>query len=189
MLKSFSAKLLSALGMIAAFGVVCSISAALIAEEALTPDMRERVLCETGLSYDCVRADAARLAAENTSLQSRLAALEAQLDQVIADRDQLETVLSGGMHFSEGPEVAGLTVIVGTIYADPAGHGDVVRSICWAIQDRSGLDPRLTIAAMDQAGIVTALPVDAFDRSALNVIADDIDDARAVCPWPVASRS
>lgn len=176
-------------------GVVClgagilltaGTSAALIALQLAGDDFAfDEVRCWTGLSSSCLGQQIDELRHENDALRRSLAELEAQLDEVTSDRDHLETVLSGGMMFSEGPEVAGLTVIVGTIYTDPAGRGDVVRAICFVIQDRNGLDPRLSIANMDRNGVVTALPVDAFDRSTLNVDAHVLETARASCPWPV----
>lgn len=133
---------------------------------------------------DGLRADHDQLLTRNREAVAELAAERARLAAMRQHIAHLEGAISGEMVFAEGPPVAGLTVIVGTIYRDHAARSQVVRSLCWAIQDSVGLDPRLTLAEMDGSGAVRAIPVDAFDRSAMNVTEADVVTARTACPWP-----
>ena len=159
-----------------------------------TPAIRQ-LQCFVGIERpDCprqmeelagLRAEREELLARNREADEELAAERARLAAMRHHIAQLEGAFNGDMVFTEGPPVAGLTVIVGTIYQDHATRRDVVRSICWAIQDRTGLDPRLTLAEMGGGGAVRVLPVDAFDGAAMGVAAADITAARAACPWPV----
>ncbi len=132
----------------------------------------DELSCLLGLSEDCLRVELADKSDE----------LDAAREQVA----QLEDALSGRMVFTEGPHVAGVTVIVGTLYQDQTSRSDVIRAICWAIEDRGGLDPRLTLAEMDGTGAVRILPVYAAERSAIGIDAADIAAARGACPWPDA---
>ena len=133
---------------------------------------------------DGLRADRDDLLARNRETEDELAAERARLAVMREHIARLEGAFSGDMVFTEGPPVAGLTVIVGTIYRHHGTRSEVVRSTCWAIQDRGGLDPRLTLAQMDGSGSIGAVPVDAYDASLMGVTPADTAAARAACPWP-----
>lgn len=164
-------KVLSVLAMGCAFILVGGVSVALIVEKAMTPELRDDVLCAAGLTEF----------ADDACVSERIDTVVADLRR---DLDLADSGLTGRIVFTEGANVAGLTVIVGTIYRDHAARSGVVRAICWGIQDRTGLDPRLTLAEMDASGVARALSVDAFERSAINIDLADIIAARNVCPWP-----
>ncbi len=164
-------KWVAAIGMTGAFTVVGGVSLALIAEKVVTPELGSQLLCTAGLVEF----------AGDSCIGDRIEEAQARLRR---DLDTANAGLSGRMVFTEGPKVASLTVIVGTIYRDHATRSDIMRAICWGIQDRGGLDPRLTLAEMDGDGTVRALAVDAFERSAINLDPADVAAARRVCPWP-----
>lgn len=176
-------KLISGIGMMAAFGIVGGVSVALVSEKMMMPDDRARLLCSAGLlelaGEECLGV---RLQAGLSDLQDDVAAAQ-------QDRQMAEAALSGRMVFTEGGQVSGLTVIVGAIYEDHRARSGLIRAICWGIQDRNGLDPRLTLAEMDANRVLKPLAVDAFERSAFGLDVASIASARRDCPWPNVQRA
>lgn len=197
---------LSILGRLAGFTgmtlvttAVAAISAALIVEKAVTPQLRDKAFCSAGymdLAGETCLAEqmtALRLETEVTlehmreDAAAQLAAAKAEVDAANEARDLAVHSLAGRMVFSEGPEIGGLTVIVGATYRDHTARTGLVRAICWGIHDNPGLDPRVTLAQMTADGVPAPVDVDAFERSALGVDMQEIEAARIACPWPGVS--
>ncbi|MEO1324299.1 MAG: hypothetical protein AAFV59_14965, partial [Pseudomonadota bacterium] len=62
--------------------------------------------------------------------------------------------------FEPGPHFdGGMSVVVGTIYRNAASRTGPIRSFCWAIVDRGGLDPRIGLAIKEPGGAVKPLDV------------------------------
>ncbi len=171
----------SFVGMGLAIATVSGVTLALIAEKAASPTLRTQALCTAGLiefaSTECASEQLAKLREE----------ADRELQAAHEARELAEHALVGRIVFEEGPTVAGLTIIVGTTYLDHTARSGFVRAICWAIQDKGGLDPRVTLAQMAPDGAPMPVDIDAFERSSLGVDLQDVDAARAACPWPRAS--
>lgn len=103
-------------------------------------------------------------------------------------RERAEEALRGGsIVFEQGESLGdGVSVVVGTIYADAATRTGIARSFCYAIHDHEGLDPRVALAERDAGGTVLPLPVSAYDQALLRVDTGSIEEARRSCPWPDA---
>ena len=139
----------------------------------------EEVECRLGLSADCLRQ---QLEEERV----RVAEMQGQVGGMQQRVSHLEAALSGRMVFDEGPSVAGLTIVVGTIYQDNAARSEVIRAICWATMDRGGLDPRVPLAEMDADGVISLPSADSLANASIRMDAEDVPAARDACPWPVA---
>ena len=139
--------------------------------DGLTNPLPKWAACAIGDSPSCLRA-------EHQALRDRVAALR-------EDARRLENGLTEGrMRFTEGRPADGLRVITGAIHAGTAGESGLIKVICWAIRDRRGLDPRITIAQYRPgSGIHAVTPSDAA-RNRLGVSPDAIAKARRNCPWP-----
>lgn len=185
-------RVVSYAGLATAIGAVTLITGALIAVKAVPPDFRDKLLCTAGYidlaGQTCLaeQAAAAQAEADAAAAKARQEA-QAQVQAANEARELAEHALVGRMVFEEGPEVGGLTIVVGTTYVDHASRSGFVRSICWGIHDRGGLDPRITLAQLTAGGAPEAVDVDAYERSALNVDMQAIEAARAACPWPKVS--
>lgn len=161
-------------GITTAFAIVGAITVAQIADKMVAPEFRDRALCTVGLTDladdSCVKD---RIAAAVGALKSR--------------NDALADALRGQMVFEEGPDISNVTVVTGSIYQDHATRKGLVRAICWAIQDASGLDPRLTLAVMEADGAVRQVQIDAYEQALIGIDDTTIATARTACPWPVVS--
>ncbi len=178
---NYIGRVASLVGMGVAITTVTGVTLALIAEKAITPKLREQALCTAGY----VEFADATCASEKLAQLRKAADLQVQAANEA--RELAEHALVGRMVFEEGPTIAGLTIIVGTTYRDHTARTGFVRAICWAIKDKGGLDPRVTLAQMVPNAAPTAVDIDAFERSSLGVDLQDVNAARAVCPWPGVS--
>ena len=172
--KVVFSRMLGYAGLAAAFAVVGSITVALVVEKMMPPTLRDQLICTAGLTdlatHDCVSDKIA-----------------SAVDELQAAHDALAGALGGRMIFTEGPSIANVTVITGSIYRDDAARTGLVRSSCWAILDQGGLDPRLAVAEFEPGQGVRAIDVDAFDQAAISVDDRTVAEARAKCPWPATS--
>ncbi|MEO1192914.1 MAG: hypothetical protein AAFY02_14230 [Pseudomonadota bacterium] len=170
-------------GFAVSFFAVCGISAALIGERMATPELRAKAACSLGLvefgGNACVaqRIEAARAMVRDDLQNARKAQAAA------------EQALQGAIVYTQGPTVDNLTVIVGSVYEDHAGRQGLVHAVCFGFLDIVGLDPQLTLAKMGPDAIPEDLPVDAFQRSALNVEEATVAEAQDACPWPDADST
>ncbi|MEM7210768.1 MAG: hypothetical protein AAF479_02580 [Pseudomonadota bacterium] len=189
---SLIGRMIAYAGMGLAITTATGITAVLIAEKAVPPDFRQKVLCAAGqvdlAGSTCLSQ---QMANHRRKLDQEMARLrqqsEAQVRAANQARDTAVQSLAGNMRFDEGPSIAGMTVVVGTSYKDHAARTGLIRSICWGTRDRGGLDPRVTLAQMGPDGVPVQASVDTFEMSVLGVDLSDIEAARAECPWPSVS--
>ncbi|GAB5480222.1 MAG: hypothetical protein Marn2KO_36890 [Marinobacter nauticus] len=170
-------------GFAASFIVVSTISAALIGERMVTPELRAKAACSLGLVEF----------GGNACVAQRIEAAQAMVWDDLQNARQAqaaaEEALQGDIVYTQGPTVDNLSVIVGSVYQNHAGRQGLVHAICFGFLDIVGLDPELTLAKMGPDGVPEDLAVDAFERSALGVEETTVAEAQDVCPWPVVDPS
>lgn len=125
-------------------------------------------------------------AAGSTCVAERIAALDAQRRAVEEERERLRSAITGqSFVFAQGPQLKdGVSLVVGTLYRDAAAQRGLIRSFCWAIKDSGGLDPRVGLAVKRDDGHVEEVSVGVAELAVLELSASDVDDARALCPFP-----
>ena len=122
----------------------------------------------------------------STCVRKRIAALDSQRRALEAERQQLVDVIAAqDFVFTQGDWLrGGVSLVVGTLYEDAEARSRPIRSFCWAVVDRPGLDPRVGLAVMERDGRVQATPVGSAERLLLGVSAHEVEAARAACPFP-----
>lgn len=134
-----------------------------------------------------VRCIAGFPAAGSACVLDQIAALDAQRRDLAQESQRLTGALAAqGFVFTQGEKLKdGFSLVVGTLYRDPARQAGVLRSFCWIIVDNEGLDPRVGLAVMHEDGRTERLDVDATALVQLGMSARAVNAARAACPFPV----
>lgn len=115
-----------------------------------------------------------------------VATLRLEREAIERERQQLsDDIAKQNFVFVEGEKLRdSVSLVVGTLYQDASQQTGLIRSFCWVIVDSGGLDPRVGIAIKHSDGRVEDVALDRADLALLQLNAQDVDAARAACPFP-----
>lgn len=122
----------------------------------------------------------------SSCVRDQLDALKREREAVEEERERLATMVGAqDFVFVEGDDLPdGGKLVVGTLYEDAAARTGLIRSFCWAIFDRGGLDPRIGLSIMQADGTVQPVSLRDTDLIVLKLARSDLAAVRAMCPFP-----
>lgn len=122
----------------------------------------------------------------STCMLNELAELRDEKQHLREEREKLsDMVAAQSFVFSEGEKLKdGHSLVVGTLYEDANARTGLIRSFCWVIIDKGGLDPRVGLAVMEKDGTVHPIYATDQSRAVLNMPLDVQMDATMRCPFP-----
>ena len=176
----------SMIGTAIGFAMVLAFTAGIIALVLSLASERLPGIRSLGSELRCI---AGFPAADSDCVANEMAALEAARIALEEEYEQLgDLIAAQDFVFTQGDELKdGIHLVVGTLYADAARQSGLIRSFCWAVVDHGGLDPRVGLAVLHGDGRKEDVSVRASDLALLEMVAGEVDAARAACPFPRVS--